>query len=64
MKEYKLEDLLYNKPIEVTKNQYIVISKIPYIAHRFDSKSNKYYIKLWSRKYKNVVLNLLTFIQN
>jgi hypothetical protein len=51
-----------DKPIEVTSNQYKKIVSVfeGLIAHRYDSKLNKYYIKLWFGNYKNHLLNFLT----
>lgn len=51
----------YNKPFEVTRSQYASI-KIKFsglIAHRYDEKTGKFFIKLWNMKYKSYLLKFL-----
>lgn len=47
------QKIKYDQPIEVTKNQYSSIVKLfsGLVAHRYDEKENKYYVKVWNMKY-------------
>lgn len=51
----------YNTPIEVNKNQFIIIRKKygNVCAYRQETETGKYYIKLWYMSYSEKIIDVL-----
>jgi len=59
-----INDMKYNVPVEVTKNQYfkVIVEFAGVIAHRIDD-DGRYWIKLWWPKYKKELITFLNKIK-
>jgi len=55
-----MNEIEYDKPIEVTKKQYYrIIKALPgIVAHR--KSEGRYYVKLWVMRYKHTLKRLLS----